>query len=454
MSTTVILGLGSSQGNRLYHLRQAINKLNAVDAITVCNIAPVYISDALLPDDAEEDWHTYYLNSALHCETDLSAQALLATVKAIEQDIGRKPAKRWAPRIIDIDILCFGGDVIQQANLHVPHHEIINRPFVLWPLLDLQPNWQLPGLSAALQTWGDRLSGNAPFHTRQITQQLVGPELVGIINLTPDSFASDGVLNYSLALTQAKQLFADGATILDIGAESTNPNSTAITSEQECQRLLPFLDILQSEWQPGEFQPLISIDTYHAATVENVLTYNVDIINDVSTKELPAIAALLKGTNKKYVFMHSIDVPAVKGKTLPAHCDPVQEILRWGQTTINKLLHLGLTSQQLIYDIGIGFGNSPAQALVMLQHVNAFSQLDVPVYIGHSRKSFMNQFTQNDFSERDIETALITSYLAKQNVDYLRVHNVAINNQAIKIAYALQALTGTKREAISDTLAV
>lgn len=449
MPNSLILGLGSSQGNRLDYLRQAIAKLNACEGIAVQQVAPVYVSDALLPDDAPLDWHTDYLNSAVACQTTLAPQELLKTVKRIETEIGRKPAERWAPRIIDIDILSYASQVICDDVLEIPHREITHRPFVLWPLLDLKPHWQHAEFDAVLTAWGDRFSGLAPFRTRQINQQLIGPELVGIVNLTPDSFSNDGLDGgYTQALAQAKQMFAEGAAILDIGAESTNPNSMAITPEQECQRLLPFLDALKTVWQPHEFQPLISIDTYHAETVEKVLAYKVDWINDVSTRELPAIAKLLKGSDKKYVFMHSLDVPVKRGKTLPDHCDPVQEVVMWGRQTLNKLLSLGMQRQQLIYDPGIGFGNSASQALEMLQRIAEFKQVNVSLYIGHSRKLFLNQFTTKPFDERDVETSLISSYLATQPVDYLRVHDVALNSQAIKIAHALTPIKVKKIEAV------
>jgi 2-amino-4-hydroxy-6-hydroxymethyldihydropteridine diphosphokinase/dihydropteroate synthase len=439
MTKNIILGLGSSCGNRLGYLRQAIRFLHEHPDITIQKVAPVYISDAHLPDNAKPEWRTYYLNSALLCSSTLSADIFLRTIKNIEQIIGRKPAERWAPRIIDIDILTFGAEKIIQENLVVPHQQILNRPFALWPLLDLQPRWHHAEFEKVLAEWGDKFSGKAPFATRQLTQQLVGPELVGIINVTPDSFSADGLdADISSAVQQVKQQFAEGASIIDIGAESTNPNSSALTSEQECQRLLPFLAALTDVWADSEFKPLISVDTYHTKTVEKILDYPVDIINDVSTRELVDIISLLKGSSKQYVFMHSLGVPVARGDNLPEHCDPVQEVLVWAQQTLNKLLRLGMSDNQLIFDPGIGFGNSPEQALTMLQRVNEFAELKLPIYIGHSRKKFINLFTNKIFADRDLETSMITSYLATKKVDYLRVHNVAVNNQAIKIAQALQ----------------
>lgn len=458
MGNKVILGLGSSCGNRLAHLRHAVTMLKNTSALQVVNIAPVYISDALLPDNAPAEWQTYYLNSAVSCMTDLPPLELLALIKKIEQNMGRKPADRWAPRIIDIDILSYDKLIIQNEKISIPHQGILERPFVLWPLLDVQPDGLNLSYESKLEQWGDRFSANAPFHTRQLPHQIVGPELIGIINLTPDSFSGDGFfVDYQRAIERAKQLFADGATVLDIGGEATNPHAgiNAINSEKECKRLQPFLEMLRDVWQPEDFQPLISIDTYHAQTVEKILDYKVDWINDESTKESSVIAELLCGTDKKYLFMHNLGIPAVKGVYLPPNCNPVKEIFNWAEMKRNELCSLGLSEEQLIFDPGIGFGNSPAQAVKLLQNIAQFKKLELPICVGHSRKVFMNQFTSKSFSDRDFETSLITSYLSTQPVNYLRVHNIAANNQAIKISELFSASsTANFQETECETMGI
>lgn len=437
MSHEVILSIGSNQGNRLQNLRQALRALQAHLDITVLDFSPVYISDALLPERAPENWQTYYLNAALRCSTQLSPQALLLEIKKIEKSLGRMPAGVWAPRIIDIDILCFDDLRILEPNLQVPHKELLNRPFALWPLLDLKPKFENVEFQQAAANWAER-SGDQAFHTRQIAQQIVGPELVGIINLTPDSCTNDGILdNPEAVLKQAQDFFAAGASILDLGAESTNPKSTPLSHEEEFRRLRPVIDSLNQQWSSAEFRPKISIDTYHVETVEKILAYQVDMINDVSGQDTEGIASLLKGSDRSYVFMHNLGIPTRSEHTLPKTCDPVREILSWAQQRKLALLKFGLREDQLIFDPGIGFGTSPQQSLEILGRINEFSELELSVYVGHSRKSWLSQFTAKPYPERDFETALVTSYLTNKCVDYLRVHNVFDNNQSIRLSAKL-----------------
>ena len=245
----IILGLGSNVGDRLTVLRQAVSAINAITNLRILQISPLYLSDALLPDNAPTDWDQPYINLALRCETTLAPLELLDQLKNIEWSIGRKPEKRrWGPRVLDIDILIFDHEIIQSERLTIPHSSLLERPFALWPLSDLFPDWVYPlegpmhGLRAAelVEKFGSRFTGLAPLHTWQLSQQINGPRLVGILNVTPDSF-SDGA-SYSTtekALEQALSLVECGAEVLDIGAESTAPRATPIDPKTEWQRLEP-----------------------------------------------------------------------------------------------------------------------------------------------------------------------------------------------------------------------
>src|SRR5579864_2110091 len=130
----VILGLGSNVGDRLAHLRKALHAIRQLPGMQVKQVSPVYISDALLPENAPEDWDMPYLNVAIRCDTTLAAFDLLRELKIIEHSIGRKPALRhWGPRIVDIDILAIDQGIIQTDALTVPHESLQQRPFALWP---------------------------------------------------------------------------------------------------------------------------------------------------------------------------------------------------------------------------------------------------------------------------------------------------------------------------------
>jgi len=439
--TQIILGLGSNLDDRLHYLRQALNAIKNISGITVQQVSPVYVSDALTPANAPDDWRLPFLNAALRCETILSPSEVFATVKNIEQRIGRlQNQARWAPRIIDIDLLAWEGITLNTPELHLPHPELLKRPFALWPLADVAPFFVLETKTAAeqVEAWGSRFTGEAPFHTRQINQRIDTPECVGIINLTPDSFSDGGqALEIDRALQQALQLVSAGATVLDLGAEATSPHAKAIDPTTEWARLEPILDALTEFKRTLFITPKISIDTRHVTVAEKALPYGVDWINDVSGLDDPAMRSLIAGTNVDCVIMHHLYLPERRDQVLPRHQNPVQAVLEWGTKRLDELEKSGIQRQQLIFDPGIGFGKMAEQSLYLLQHVAQFSQLGMRVMVGHSRKTFLSLFTDLPFPKRDVETTAISLYLAKQPVHYLRLHDVEMCTRAFKVMAAL-----------------
>jgi 2-amino-4-hydroxy-6-hydroxymethyldihydropteridine diphosphokinase / dihydropteroate synthase len=197
----VILGLGSNVGDRLANLRKAVIAIRTLAGVTIEQVSPVYVSDALLPENAPPEWDMPHLNLAIRIQTTLEPLDLLKQLKNIEWSIGRKPEVRhWGPRILDIDILAWDDRVIKSDMLTVPHANLQERPFAFWPLADVAPLWGFPlpgnnhGKTAAqiVEAWGSRFTAEAPFRTRQINQRVDTPQLVGIINVTPDSFSDGG----------------------------------------------------------------------------------------------------------------------------------------------------------------------------------------------------------------------------------------------------------------------
>src|SRR3990167_2734641 len=166
----IVLVLGSNIGDRLHHLRKALQAIKAIPHLTVEQVSPVYHSEALLPDNAPLDWDQPYLNVACRCDTTLEPLALLKQLKTIEWSIGRKPEIRhWGPRILDIDILAWDDRVIKSDLLTIPHENLLERPFALWPLADVAAFWRFPlagpfenKMAAELVvSWGSRFSGDA-----------------------------------------------------------------------------------------------------------------------------------------------------------------------------------------------------------------------------------------------------------------------------------------------------
>jgi len=443
----VILGLGSNLGNRLHNLRLALAEIKKIPTLKVIQVSPVYQSDALLPPNAPAHWNNTYLNAALRIETDLKPYALLTHIKKIEEKLGRVNEKMWGPRLMDIDILAW-DDLIQYDHvLHIPHESLHERPFALWPLADVAPHWTYPlsgpfkgqHASEMVAQWGSRFKGEAPLRTQQIPHRIDTPAWVGILNVTPDSF-SDGnhFRTPETLLKQFSDLVTAGAEIVDIGAESTRPNAAFLHEEAEWARLEPILRASIQLKSSFAIPPKISVDTYHVPVAERALSLGADWINDVSGLTNPLMRGLLAESNCDIVFMHHLGIPANPQKTLPFDHNPMTSIYDWANHQLDILESAHISRDRLIFDPGIGFGKTATQSLAILQQVKAFQTLSLRVLIGHSRKSFLNPITPHPPHERDIETAVISTFLTKQSVDFLRVHNVGVNARSVKIAKMME----------------
>ena len=437
----LILNLGTNLGDSLNNLRLSLQLLQKSQKIAPLQISPLYSSSALLPAYAPVAWNRPFLNLAVACETDLSPLGVLKLIKQVERQLGREESQRWAPRIIDIDILAWDNCVIEQIGLKIPHAGLLSRPFALWPLLDLWPNWQHPteDFSNLLQSWGSRYKGDqAPFNTKQISQRVHGSALMGILNITPDSFSDAGkFMSVPSALAQAEKLVSEGAEILDIGAESTRPGATPVLPETEWELLKPVLTAIKEQCKHWAFKPKISNDTRHFLVAERAMELGIDWINDVSGFVDPNMRALAVGSPVKCVVMHNLGIPAQKNGVLASHPNICEQILDWTEQRFDELLDVGIDASQLIFDVGIGFGKTPQQSIFLLKNIEQFRRLNCPLLVGHSRKSFLNLITEKPFPDRDFETAMVSYQLAAQGVNYLRVHNVGLNAEAIAMATLL-----------------
>lgn len=441
----IILGMGSNIGDRLQHLRRALTALSQLPDTEITRVSPVYLSAAQLPEQAPPDWNQSFLNAAVACNTRLTPDALLSAIKKIESVLGRAQVyDHWSPRVIDIDILAWDDQIIQNSSLTIPHPHLGERPFALWPLADIAPLWMHPQkhLSAEqlCSEWPSRFDGQAPFHTVQIHQRMDTPALVGIINITPDSFSDGGnFVNPEQALHQAVHLVAAGAEILDIGAESTRPQSKRLSPDEEWRRLEPALTEILAARQHFLVPVNISIDTMNAETARKAIALGVDWVNDQTGFLHPEMIAAVRDAEVDCVMMHHLIMPPQRDIVIPRDQDPISFLLQWGETELKRLAQQGIRRERVIVDPGIGFGKTPGQTLQILQQAHRLRELGTRTLIGHSRKSFQAIFTPHAAADRDIETLAITLHLAGQSVDYLRLHNVEITARALKVAAALNA---------------
>lgn len=247
-------------------------------------------------------------------------------------------------------------------------------------------------------------------------------DIVAILNLTPDSFSGDGKYGRDVRslLAETDDLIEAGAAVIDIGAESTRPGAQVLSAEEEWRRIAPLAQALGDRISSAVF----SLDTYHPENAARALGAGFGWINDVSGGSAEMLRAVKPYKESILVLMHSLVVPADKNVTLPEDCDPVQEVVAWGNRKLQEAAKAGVTQDRVIFDPGIGFGKTAEQSLELIRRCAEFLDWEVPVLIGHSRKSFLKALAGDDMRDRDTATLSLSAYLALQGMDYLRVHDV------------------------------
>ncbi|MCR4433768.1 MAG: dihydropteroate synthase [Caldiserica bacterium] len=237
--------------------------------------------------------------------------------------------------------------------------------------------------------------------------------IMGVINLTPDSFSGDGLFSsIDRALQRAEEMIANGADIIDVGAESTRPGHTPVSAEEEWKRLEPFLKEFLSEATVP-----VSLDTYKAEVAARGLELGVDMINDIwGLKRSPEIAHLVKESGAGLILMHNKEEPNYQ------HFLP--EVIQGLEKSVEMALEAGVPQEKIIVDPGFGFGKTAEHGYQMLKNLRAFRSLGFPLLIGISRKSFIGKITGKPPQERIMGTAAYCALAIEGGCDILRVHDV------------------------------
>ena len=436
----ILVGLGSNSPDALAKLRAAKKILKTHKHFRLKKCSSIYRSDALLPEGAPAEWDIPYLNAALLLEikgidrkNHQDALSIVKIFKEIERQLGRTEGPRWSPRAIDLDLLAWDGPEIKGPEIYIPHKEMNNRAFVILPCLDCITPQKLPSeVQALINAWPKDI----PFKTQKA--KTYWPELMAIINLTPDSFSNSGIkLSGSSLENSIKESLSQGANLIDIGAESTRPGGLVITPEEEWQRIKPHLSLLKELKSTFNFK--LSLDSRHPQTIKHVLEHiELDLLNDVEGFVNEEMLLLAQETQVPLVFMHSLSIPPTPEKVLPLNEDPIDALLFWGRKKIEQFEKWEIKKERLIFDPGIGFGKTLNQNFQITQKAHCFNQLGLEVLIGHSRKRYLDPHNAIDASERDLETAIMSFLIEKSGTDYLRLHDVKSNARALSLANQIQ----------------
>ena len=259
--------------------------------------------------------------------------------------------------------------------------------------------------------------------------------IMGVINLTPDSFSDGGDLNtQKKILNQVNHFLCNGVDIIDIGAQSTRPGAEEVGSKTEIKRLIPYLKLIRSEYP----EILISIDTFNSDVAQEALFYGANWINDVTggrrDKEILKVVAEYKCP---FVITHSRG-NSQNMNELSDYDDVLSEVRNSLDALIINALEKNVSKKNIVVDPGIGFSKDINQNLEILRNLDFFKKLNLPILIGASRKRFIGEILNEiNPKERDIGTLAISCLCSKCNIDMVRVHNVKMNSQILKVADAI-----------------
>ncbi|WP_404927370.1 dihydropteroate synthase [Mesorhizobium sp. ORM16] len=254
--------------------------------------------------------------------------------------------------------------------------------------------------------------------------------VVGILNVTPDSFSDGGLFDAAeTALVQARRMLGEGALVVDVGGESTRPGASAITAGEEQARILPVIEALA-----GSGEALISVDTYRAETARLAVAAGAHIINDVwGLQREPDIARVAAETGAGLIIMHT-------GRDRRKLPDVIADQFAFLEKSLEIARRHGIADDHIVLDAGFGFAKETAEDnLDLMARFSELNALGFPLMAGTSRKRFIGTVTGRDAAERGAGTAATSVILRLKGADLFRVHDVAINVDALAVADAMLA---------------
>jgi dihydropteroate synthase len=272
------------------------------------------------------------------------------------------------------------------------------------------------------------------FRCRQIEFRFPRPALVmGIVNVTPDSFSDGGqYCDTDAAVSHGLDLAQQGAAILDIGGESSRPGAAPVSEQEELNRVIPVIEALATRTQVP-----LSIDTMKPAVARAALAAGASIINDIAAnREDDTMWQLVAETGAGYVAMHMQGLPQTM-QSRPVYEDVVTEVKDFFSDRMARLNAVGVVADQVVFDVGIGFGKSLEHNLQLLSALRSFTTLERPVLLGVSRKSFIGALTGANVTERLPGSLACACLAVTAGVQIIRTHDVTETVQAIRVTEAI-----------------
>lgn len=269
------------------------------------------------------------------------------------------------------------------------------------------------------------------FNSGRFQLDLSKPRVMGIVNVTPDSFSDGGKFNTTeKAIAHALQLVEEGAEILDIGGESTRPGATPVPLDEELKRVIPVIEGLHDVGVP------LSIDTYKPQVMQAAITAGADIVNDVCALREPQALEIVATSQAGVCLMHMQGRPQTM-QSDPQYDDVVSEVRDFLKDRLDAAVQAGIDRSRIVLDPGFGFGKRTAHNLTLLNHLNDIQALGLPLLIGLSRKSVLGQVVGSSLDERIYASIAASVVAVMKGANIVRVHDVKPTIDALKIVQAV-----------------
>jgi dihydropteroate synthase len=264
------------------------------------------------------------------------------------------------------------------------------------------------------------------------------PIIMGVLNVTPDSFSDGGHFSDApAAVAHAQEMAEAGAAIIDVGGESTRPNSQAVDPEEQIRRVVPIIHAIR-----GRVGIIISVDTTRARVAEAAIDAGADMVNDVSAgRDDPELLKLVGSRGVPIALMHMQGSPATM-QINPTYNNVTAEVLAFLSERITAAISVGIDRTAILVDPGIGFGKTTKHNLQLLKHLDNLKTLRCPLLVGTSRKRFIGEITAEDLSSgRPFGTAATVAWAAAHGADVIRVHDVGPMAQVVRMIEAIQSIS-------------
>jgi dihydropteroate synthase/2-amino-4-hydroxy-6-hydroxymethyldihydropteridine diphosphokinase len=426
----IIIALGGNLPSREGAHRETLRR--TLPFIELEGLKIVARSSVWLTEPVPRSNHPWYANQVIEVTTTLPAADVLAALHRIEARFERARSVRDAPRTLDLDLIAYHDAIITTPDLSVPHPRMHQRAFVLAPLFEIAPAFRHPKSGDTVQHMLAQSDQTGICRLRDV------PMIMGVVNVTPDSFSdAEPLIESDQAIAHAIQLMDEGADILDIGGESTRPGATPVAPSEEQRRIMPVIEAIAKI--AAERGRLISVDTRYSTTMALAIKAGATMINDVSALGDPKSAALLAEAKLPIVLMHMQGTPETM-QVNPAYDDVVADVARFLSAACNRAIAAGIEPNQIWVDPGIGFGKTLAHNVALLNATAHFSAGGRKTLIGASRKGFIARIDRDGAASERLGGSIAAALAAAaRGATAIRVHDVAQTRQALAVWSAVEA---------------